>query len=194
MSFNPTFRRGAHLLFGRALARCIVLLAAFHAAGARCEVFHTIDEALAIQFPGAEMKRESVVLSEEQLTLASRLAGQKMKGKIFRPYRAWRSGELVGTAYFDVHRVRTLKETLMVVIDSKDRVAAIRLLAFLEPGEYIPRDRWYHQFIGRNLDREMQLHRGIDGITGATLTARATSDAVRRILAAHLVLTGAESP
>jgi Na+-translocating ferredoxin:NAD+ oxidoreductase RnfG subunit len=166
----------------------------FLVAEARCEVFHTVDEALAIQFPGAEVKRESMVLSEEQLALASRLAGQKMTEKIFRPYRARKSGGLVGTAYFDVHRVRTLKETLMVVIDSEDRIAAIRLLAFMEPGEYIPRDRWYHQFLGRNLDREMHLHRGIDGVTGATLTARATSDAVRRILAAHLVLTGAERP
>ena len=44
------------------------------------------------------------------------------------------------------------------------------------------------------LDEELELKRAIRPVTGATLTARATSDAVRRILAIHDVGVHAGTP
>ena len=41
---------------------------------------------------------------------------------------------------------------------------------------------------GRKLDDDLALKRGIRSVTGATLTARATTEAVRRILALHRVV------
>jgi hypothetical protein len=67
-------------------------------------------------------------------------------------------------------------------------VARLEVLAFAEPEEYLPRARWYGQFLGRALDDELNLGRGIRGVSGATLTARATTRAVRRVLAVHAVL------
>jgi hypothetical protein len=106
---------------------------------------------------------------------------------------ARKDGAVVGTAYLDVHRVRTLKEALMVVVGSDHRVRRIEILAFAEPADYLPRGSWYAQFVGRRLDGELNLKHGIRGITGATLTARATTSAVRRVLALHEVL-GADDP
>ena len=57
----------------------------------------------------------------------------------------------------------------------------------IEPEEYLPRPSWYAQFIGKRLDDDLRLKRGIKGVTGATLTARATTDAARRLLALHAV-------
>jgi hypothetical protein len=90
--------------------------------------------------------------------------------------------------------VRTLRESVLVVVDSAERVLRVEVLAFAEPVEYLPREIWYAQFRDKRLDGELYLNRGIRGLTGATLTARATTDAVRRALAVHRVLAGAGKP
>ncbi len=93
--------------------------------------------------------------------------------------------ELIGTAYFDTHRVRTLDETIMVVIGPNGTVNRVEVLAFHEPTDYLPREIWVDQFNGRRLDGDLNIDRGIHGITGATLSAHAVTDATRRILAVH---------
>jgi hypothetical protein len=97
-------------------------------------------------------------------------------------------GNVLGTAYFDTHRVRTLDETLMVVVDPSGRAARIEILACDEPPEYLPKKGWLAQFLGRALDPELSVKRGIRGITGATLSSQAATDAVRRVLAIHEAL------
>ena len=47
---------------------------------------------------------------------------------------------------------------------------------------------WYGQFPGKGLDADLDLKRGIHPVAGASLTARATTAAVRRVLALHRVL------
>jgi hypothetical protein len=157
------------------------------AAGAR--VLVTVDEALALAFPGAAIERATVYLKPEQVERARSLAGGDAKPPaIVRPYRATRDGKLVGTAYFDVHLVRTLQETVMVVVAPDGRVGRVETISFDEPPDYLPREAWYLQFDGKALDPELELRRAIRPVTGATLTARATTDAVRRVLALHKVL------
>src|SRR5262249_44012804 len=97
-------------------------------------------------------------------------------------------GKLVGTAYFDRHRVRTLDETLMVVVDPSSKVTRVDILAFDEPEEYKPKAGWFSRFVGRGLDDEPALRRGVLGVTGATLASHAATDAVRGILAIHGVI------
>ena len=152
------------------------------------EVFLTKEEALALAFPECTVERTTWVLTEAQQEVADELAGFEVEKKPFFAYVARSKGEkgaLVGTAWFDVHQVRTKKETVMVVVTPGQRVKRIELLAFAEPAEYIPRPKWYAQFVGKELDDELRLQRGIKGVTGATLTARATTQAVRRVLAVH---------
>ena len=101
--------------------------------------------------------------------------------------RAGRQGgrQPCGTAYFDTHRVRTLAETVMVAIDPAGGILRVEVLSFDEPPDYLPRDEWYAQFGGRALAPETELGRAIRPVTGATLTARVTTDAARRALAIH---------
>jgi hypothetical protein len=157
------------------------------AGGERVEL--TVDEAVKLAFPKCETKKSTVYLTEEQERRVAKLAGTPLGSAIARPIEARKDGKLVGTAYVDAHKVRTMKETLFVVVDPDGKVARIELLAFAEPEEYAPRGKWYAQFLGRSLDDELQLKRGIRGIAGASLSARATTDAVRRVLALHKVLS-----
>jgi hypothetical protein len=76
----------------------------------------------------------------------------------------------------------------MVVIAPAGTIARIEVLSFSEPEEYLPREHWYAQFPGKALNDELAMKRGIRPVSGATLTARATTEAARRVLALHQVL------
>lgn len=155
---------------------------------APAKVFLTLEEALELAFPGCEVERRAVYLTRDQERRVAELAQVPYEGRVARPYVATRDGRPVGTAYFDAHRVRTLRETLMVVVDPAGRIRRIEILSFGEPEEYIPRGNWYGQFVGRALDDDLRLGRGVRAVTGATLTARATTDCARRTLALHQLL------
>lgn len=166
-----------------AIAACVAWAPA---AGAR--VLLTVEEALALAFPGAAVERRTVFLSPAQLERVAELAGERPASAIAHPYVAVRDGELVGTAYFDAHVVRTLAETVMVTVDPEGRIGRIEVLSFDEPPDYLPRAEWYRQFEGHELDAELELRRAVRPVAGATLTARATTAAARRVLALHRVL------
>ena len=166
----------------------LVLLAALAASPAAARVLITQDEALALAFPGCEVEREPGFLTDAQQERAGELAGAPVTSALVHRHVARKEGRLVGTAYFDTHRVRTLPETLMIVVDPDGTVRRVEVLSFDEPEDYLPRGGWYGQFSGRGLDGELALKRGIRPVTGATLTARATTAAVRRALAVHRVL------
>ncbi len=178
------------------LPTCVLLVLIAAPAPASARVLLTVDEALELAFPGCRVERTTVYLTEEQLARARELAGGDVESALVHPYVArCRDGEGGrdggGVAYFDSHRVRTLPETLMVVVGPEDEVARVEVLSFLEPPDYIPREAWYDQFLGRELGPELELKRSIRPVTGATLTARATTDAVRRVLAVHRVVRAA---
>ncbi|MAB80042.1 MAG: FMN-binding protein [Planctomycetes bacterium] len=148
----------------------------------------TRDEALQLAFPGCRIEKVTHYLKKEQRKLAEELAKVKVERRVVHAYRAMRKDEVVGTAYFDVHKVRTHKQVVMFVVDKARSLRRIELLTFAEPVEYIPSGKWYRQFIGKKLNDQLSLKRGIRGVTGATLTARATTQAARRVLALHAVV------
>src|SRR5207342_2287812 len=116
----------------------------------------------------------------------AKLSGGPRPSALTAAYAATKDGKLVGTAYFDTHLVRTLSETVMVVISPAGAIARIEVLSFSEPEEYLPREHWYAQFPGKALDAALDgqlVKRGIRAVSGATLTARATTEAARRVLA-----------
>jgi len=171
---------------GSAAVTLVSLLALASPVGAR--VFLTVDEALKLAFPGAQVERRTAYLKDEEVKRARELAGVEVPSALVTCYAATRNGKPAGTAYLDTHRVRTLPETVMVVIDPQGRTARVEVLSFNEPEQYLPRGAWYGQLAGKGLDAELDLARGIHPVAGATLTARATTAAVRRVLALHRVL------
>ena len=158
------------------------------AAAAGAKVFLTQEEALKLAFPGAAVERKSLFLTAAEQQEAAALSGGPAPSALIVAYAASRDGRPAGTAYFDTHVVRTLAETLMIVVDPSGAIARVEVLSFAEPEEYLPREHWYAQFPGKALDDELSVKRGIRPVSGATLTARATTEAARRVLAIHRVL------
>lgn len=159
---------------------------------ASARVFLNVDEALALAFPECTIERKTIYLSDAQLMRARELARVPVESALLTRYEAHCKGQPGGVAYFDAHRVRTEPETLLIVVDPAGKVRRVEILSFDEPADYIPRPPWYAQFQGLELSDELALRRGIRGVAGASLTARATTEAVRRVLALHRVL--AEPP
>ena len=164
-------------------------------AAARGKVLLTQEEALRLAFPNAKVEARTAFLTDEQRRAAKSLSGEdEPPSALVRYYAATKDGHPAGEAYFDTHVVRTMSETVMVVVAPDARIARVEVLSFSEPEEYLPRPRWYEQFQGRPLDDELSLKRAIRPVSGATLTARATTDAARRVLALYRILHAPASP
>jgi hypothetical protein len=176
----------------RAAARgglAVILVALATSPTGMARVFLTQKEALVRVFsPDLPVDRRTVFLTEDQAARVRSVSGGDLDSLVVTFYVGNRREGGTAIAYFDSHRVRTLPETLMVVVDPEGRVMRIEVLSFLEPPDYLPRPRWYEQFEGRKLEDSLSLKRSIHGITGATLSARVVTRAVRRVLAIDTIL------
>lgn len=149
------------------------------------------EEALRLAFPApTRIERRTAYLDEAQVKQAQALAGSgvDITQRVVTYYHGARGGNAPGVAYFDMHRVRTLNEVLMIVVGFGGEVQRIEVLRFAEPPEYKASERWLDQFDGKRLTPELSLKKGVVNMTGATLTANAVTRAVRRVLALHAVI------
>ena len=154
----------------------------------------SLQESIAHAFPPpAVVERRTAFLTPDDLAAISSAAGADVpvSQRVVTYYLAKRNGIPVGVAYFDSHRVRTLNEVVMIVVEPPDsagrpdRIRSIEVLRFAEPPEYHARDAWLEQFKGKSLSAELSLKRSIANMTGATLTSNAIVRAARRVLATH---------
>ena len=148
----------------------------------------SLDEALRAAFPPpARIQRRTAFLTERDLQAARVQAGPDapVTQRVVTYYVADIGGRRAGVAYFDSHRVRTLNEVVMIVIDPPARIRNIEVLRFAEPPEYLARDSWLDQFQRKGLDADLSLKGSIANMTGATLTSTAIVRATRRVLALH---------
>ena len=147
----------------------------------------TKEEALKLAFPGCTVENRVIYLTEKERARAKELAGFDVGTSVVQAHLATKEGKPAGIAWFDVHKVRTKKEVLMLVVDAEQKLRRLEVVIFTEPPEYQPRASWYAQFLGKKLDDELRIGGAIKGVTGATLTAQATTRSVRRVLALHRV-------
>ena len=153
------------------------------------KVFHSQKEALQLAFPEASrIERKTYILEEAEAAAIEALSRSELDSRLVAIHTAWRGDELLGFAHIDVHTVRTKPEGFMVVLGPHGTVDAVRVLAFYEPLEYLPTQRWYDRFTGKAGDDRLRLGHDVDAVSGATLSARAATDGVRRVLAYYEVL------
>lgn len=151
----------------------------------------TQEQALRLAFPEpARIERRTAFLDDGQLERARQLAGPgvEIDQRLVTYYVGLNGSDPAGVAYFDAHRVRTLPEILMIVVSPTGSIARIEILRFSEPPEYRAPDSWLGQFTDQDLSDGLSLKASIANITGATLTARAVTDASRRVLALHQLI------
>lgn len=175
--------------FAPAAALLAIWLCAALPAGLEAGVFHSRDEALAIAFPDAEeIHPLDFYLTPEQRSEIEQRAQTKVESNLVTVYVGTRGGQRRGYALIDTHVVRTLPETLLVVLSPRGEVRGVHLLAFYEPQEYAPPAPWFEQFRRWKARPESGHQNEVAAIAGSTLTSRAVQAAVRRALAIYEVL------
>lgn len=168
---------------------CVAAVLCCMAAKADGKVLVTLDEALKLAFPACSVKKESFYLTPEQRTSAAKIAEGEVESSLLIRYQADCKGSQSGYAYVDTHRVRTQEEAIFIVLNMDKSLRTVEVLSFNEPTEYIPKSKWYELFKGHLLNDDLQIKKGISPVTGASLTARATTQAVRRVLALDQVIS-----
>ncbi len=152
------------------------------------KTYLTMDEAWALAYPGCKYERTTEYITEAQGKAIAKACGGRFKNRIVHPYLVKKDGKLVGTAYFDSHVVRSMRQTLMVAVTPDREIKRIELLAFAEPRQYTPKPKWFSQMNGLPLGADLKLGGKVRSMGGATLTANASVDCARRTLALHAEL------
>jgi uncharacterized protein with FMN-binding domain len=174
-----------------AVVLCLMIITTSLDSGLQAAVFMTVQESLDAAFSGSDtVTRRTFYLTENQAAEAARLAGvpaDTIRSLVVR-YDGYRTGTLMGSAYIDTHRVRHTTQTLMILITPDNRVHNVMLLASDELPGYHPPASWLRNFVYRGLD-DLRSRKPVDAVTGATITSRAVTGAVRRVLAIHQVIS-----
>lgn len=171
---------------------CLLLFVSIVATGsgtpANAGVFHSKESALRLAFGEVDsIQTRQIVLDDVAVARIRTLARAELPSRLVSVHVGYRAGAVVGTAFIETHRIRSLPETLLVVVGPDGRNRGVHLLAFHEPPEYQPTIAWLGQFEARPLDDDLALRHGIAGIAGSTLTATAVTACVRRVMAIHEV-------
>lgn len=134
-------------------------------------------------FPDADrVDVKDVILTDELVGRIERVARARVKERLVTFYAARKGAAIVGWAVIHSHVVRTKRETFVIAFEPDGRIRRIQVLAFLEPPEYKPSDRWLAQFQGKSAGDRLQVGNDIAPITGATLTARGVAEESRWLL------------
>ena len=170
-----------------ATAALLCLVAA--ALPAHAVVYLTQEQALALAFADpASAQRRTAYLTEEQAGRIKETAGTDPSSRAVVWWEGAGPGGGSVTAWFDTHLVRTLPETVMVVVAGDGTVVRVDILSFDEPDDYLPSRRWLDQFNGKPLSDDLSTRRSIRAVTGATMSSAAVTATVRRVLALHAML------
>jgi hypothetical protein len=165
-----------------AVASSLWACAVFAQAPGRGGVDH---EALRAVFPGAErFASDDVLLTEEMAGRLDELARARVRERMVTFYTALRGKEVLGYAVVQSHVVRTKRETLLLAFEPDGRIRRVTVLAFLEPVEYRPSDRWLGQLDGKGPGDRLAVGDDLTPITGSTLTARGVAEQSRWLLQA----------
>jgi hypothetical protein len=136
-------------------------------------------------FPEADaVEARDVLITDAMAARLEALARARVKERLVTFYTARRGGAVQGFAVIHAHVVRTKRETLALAFEPDGRIRRISILAFLEPAEYRPTDRWLAQFAGKGGADRLAVGDDLAPITGATLSARGIAERARWLLAA----------
>lgn len=151
----------------------------------------TKDEALnEVAFPEADrIERLTLFLEPGQQRVLAQTARSPFDSRLLTVYAGYRDGQSIGYAFIDSAIVRSKVATSLVVLDRDGSVRQVRVLAWQEPPEYQPPQRWLDRLLHRSLEGDaLQVGRDVDAISGATLSVRTLTAHVRRALAVHEVI------
>ena len=179
-------------VFNKALVLALPAMVGMVAAQASAQVFYTVRGLLNDHFHSSErVDFQRVRLNGAKQATVERTLGYKLKDKSYVFYVAHTGDTIDGYALFDHEIGQHELIDFATFFDAKGKVTRVEIVAYREPyGDGVRKKRFRRQFVGRHAKSGYTLGKDIDSVTGATLSARAMSKAVRRaaVLLDHEIL------
>lgn len=152
------------------------------------KIFYSKNEAMELAFgKGMQVEQLSLFPDDDQIARIQQDAKVKLDSGLFTFYVGKDRDKILGYAAIETSTVRTKPETLMIVLTPDGELRNVYTLAFHEPPEYQPPERWFEQLYKRPL-AEMDFNKGVDGIAGATLSTRSALAGIRKVMAIYQVM------
>ena len=165
-----------------------VLLLLVTVSPCNARIYYSKNEAMELAFgPDAAVAMLSLFPTREQTDAIEKLARVKLDSSLFTFYVGKKDDKVLGYAAIETRTVRTKPETLLVVLTPEGALRNIYTLAFHEPPEYQPPERWYEQMYGRPIE-QLDFNAGIQGISGATLSTRSALSSTRKVMAVYQIM------
>lgn len=139
----------------------------------------SLEEIQARMFPNQKMMLTSVVVSDAVREKMQDISSVRQSFKADRIYHAEKGGWLVVDEVVGKHEM--IKYA--VGINADGSVKQIEVMDYVESYGYeVAESKWRQQFVGKTSADPIKLKKDIDGISGATLSAKHLSDGVKRVM------------
>jgi len=150
----------------------------------------SVEQSVASAYPEGSAEKQNVLLSAAQAKALKEVAGIAPNSRIVSFYKIKKGEEILAYGVLQTSLVRSKKQTLLVYITPKGQIAHIDVLAFYEPKEYLPSEKWLSELEAKTLADPIRPKRDLPNMTGATLSANATAKSARLSLGAWKVVFG----
>ena len=171
------------------LSFIIILLVGASVLPLGAELLIPLKEALDSAFPGTtSVDKITIILDDDEAAQVEDLSKIKLDSKIHIFYEFSKGSEILGYGIVDTHLLRTRSETVLYLLDKNGKLFSTEILAFFEPPDYMPPEKWLNLFKNKTAQDEMRIGKQIPNITGATITAHEFSRHTRKILAIYKVI------
>ncbi|MDD2724585.1 MAG: FMN-binding protein [Methylovulum sp.] len=151
-------------------------------------VFYSKTEAMELAFgKNASVENLSLFPDDKETAAIQALAKTPLESGMFTFYVGKENGKITAYAAIETSTVRTKPETLMIVLTPEGELRNVHTLAFHEPPEYQPSAQWYEKLARHSL-ADMELNKGVDGVSGATLSTRSALSSIRKVMAVYQIM------
>jgi FMN-binding domain len=161
----------------------VVPVALIACQSAQALVYLSVEQAQALMFPGQRLVPFPVVLSAPDIAAIEKDSGvQVYAGTLL----AWKAD----AGWFFTDSVIGKHDLIRyaVALDPDGRVRDVEILEYREAyGGEVRNGRWLRQFAGLRHGDELRIGRGIQNISGATLSSGHLTDGIRRLLATYAI-------
>jgi hypothetical protein len=150
---------------------------------AQALVYLTVEQAQALMFPGETLTPLPVVLSAADIAAIGKDSGVPVYAGSLT---AWKAAH----GYFFTDSVIGKHDLIRyaVALDAAGKVREVEILEYREAyGGEVRNTRWLRQFAGLHHGDTVKVGRGIQNISGATLSSEHLTDGIRRLLSTYAI-------
>jgi hypothetical protein len=150
---------------------------------AQALVYLSVEQAQALMFPGQTLTPLPVTLSAADIAAISQDSGVPVYAGSLT---AWKADK----GYFFTDSVIGKHDLIRyaVALDAEGKVQGVEVLEYREAyGGEVRNARWLRQFVGLHHGDTVKVGRGIQNISGATLSSEHLADGIRRLLATYAI-------